>query len=82
MARCSTSSFTVEGRGLRELILKVYFIEFCSLWTTCGTRHPMGHEEELGTNHFCLVESDLCVHISNMELEIHLIHSLIHATIY
>lgn len=50
--------FYIGGGGLRELILKVYFIEFSSLWKTCGTRHPMGHEEEMGTNNFCLVELD------------------------
>ena len=54
--------------GLSELILKVYFIEFSSLWKTCGTRRPMGHEEEIGTNNFCLVEFDLFLRISDMEL--------------
>lgn len=63
MGFCSTSSITVEGRGLRELILKVYLIEFCSLWKTCETRHPFGYEEEIGTNYFCLVEFDLFVRI-------------------
>lgn len=82
MARCSTSSITVEGRGLRELILKVYLIEFCSLWKTCGIRHPIGHEEEIGTNNFCLVEFDLFVRISNMDLKTYLILSFIRTTIY
>lgn len=63
--------------GLGELILKVYFIEFSSLWKTCGTQHPMGHEEEIGTNNFCLVELDLLMRISNMELMIDFIHSFI-----
>lgn len=63
--------------GLRELILKVYFIEFSSLWKTCGTQRPMGHEEEIGTNNFCLVELDPLLRISNEELMIHFI-SFIH----
>lgn len=82
MARCSTSSITVEGRGLRELILKVSLIEFRSLWKTCGTQHPIGHEEEIGTNNFRLVEFDLFVRISNMELKTYLTLSFIHTTIY
>lgn len=49
---------------LIELSLKVYFIEFCSLWKTCGTQNPMGHEEEIGTNNFCPVELDLLLRIS------------------
>lgn len=57
--------------GLRELILKVYFIEFSSLWKTCGTRHLMGHEEEMGTNDFCPVELDHLLRISNEALIIH-----------
>ncbi len=70
--------------GLRELILKVYFIEFSSLWKTCGTRHPMGHEEEIGTNNFCLVELDPLLRISDMEHTIpfvsfiHFHHYLLH----
>lgn len=57
--------------GLRELILKVYFIEFSSLRKTCGTRHLMGHEEEMGTNDFCPVELDHLLRISNEALIIH-----------
>lgn len=41
----------------------------------------MGHEEEIGTNNFCLVELDPLLRISNMELMIHLI-SLIHSHQY
>lgn len=37
----------------------------------------MGHEEEIGTNNFCLVELDLLMRISNMELMIDFIHSFI-----
>lgn len=61
--------------GLGELILKVYFIEFSSLWKTSGTQHPIGHEEEIGTNNFCLVELDLLMRISIMERMIDFIHS-------
>lgn len=57
--------------GLRELILKVYFTEFSSLWKTRGTRHRMGREVEIGTNNFCQVELDHLLRISNTELLIH-----------
>lgn len=66
------------------MILKVYFIEFSSLWKTCGTRHPMGHEEEIGANNSCLVELDPLLRISNMERTIgfvsfaHFYHYLLH----
>lgn len=59
--------------GLGELILKVYFIEFSSLWKTCGSQQPMGREEEIRTNNFCLVELDPVLRIFNMEPMIHLI---------
>lgn len=56
------------------MILKVYFIEFSSLWKTCGTRHPTGHEEEIGTYDFCLVELDPLLRISIMIHFISFIH--------
>lgn len=51
--------------GLGELIVKVYHIESSSLCKNWGTRHPTGHEEEIGTNHFCLVELDPLMRFSN-----------------
>lgn len=55
------------------MIFKVYSIEFSFLWKACGTQHPMGHEEELGTNNFCLVELDPLLRISDTEHMIHFI---------
>lgn len=51
--------FYIEGEGLGSRFSRFTLLNLVLLWKTCGTQHPTGHEEEIGTNNVSAVELDL-----------------------